>query len=306
MMKNLISSMTLESIYENLKNEGLKPRAKPIDTYDGPFPGGLVLDPSEKGFLGLYKDGLMGAAGEYDTGETNPYDENKTHKEVFNYLRSLNHTFHVDNYYDCEDRAFWTMAHVRNKFPNFPIGIISGKVKYVNNQEHALIVLWYKKGPELHYSYWDPKKPGFVPIDSIEPGNIKAVIAFPLGLDKVAPIPGTLPSLRGKVLIFDNKRLIYHLDDISEYLVNEIEKKNCVDDKDYYDRALWTFVHVRRYFAGCLYGFAIGIRDGGTSYENIFLYKDGEDWKKKYWNPCADGGNGKFEESDMEPKMVFI
>lgn len=291
----------LQNVHKQLK--GLDPYVDPIEIYDDDVPRRIKpsLEVVESGFIYMDVASIKKGAGIYY----------KCMSKVKEYLKSLKqfNQHHVDHYYDCEDRAFWTMAHLRYKFPGFPVGVVSSK-----NKEHAVNVIWYRHKNEktnkitYKYKYWDPKAGEC----DEKFGDITAVIGFPIDENRidpkrVAPIPKEgMKPLDKKIIAFDRKRLIYDIDKIEYYLRNKIytQKNGCKDHHDSkhtgvnakrwtdYDEALWTFVHVRRAFPGCPIGVVIGKRGEKNSYENIIWYqvKEGNTttYPYKLWDPLLN------------------
>lgn len=322
--------------YKLLENAGLKPRIEPIKIFPGDVPERLGLRfKRDSGFTGMDVDYIKTHADRYK-GHTNPYEKDKGLPDsIFSYLYGLNHKNHVNVYYDCEDRAFWTMAHVRHRFPGFPIGMISGVAAEggpgLTGERHALNVLWWYDETVKSYvcSYWDPILDRFVKGINQK----KAVIGFPLGAGRYDPIPNNIDPLDNTLIAFDEKRLIYPLDGnggVSEYLENKTyenpgeckDPHNSIYDKkslDFqnrwkrYDEALWTFVHVRRAYPGCPIGVAIGTIDGKKVYVNIIWGSDGSgSIIHKYWNPAFEHDDksgeysGKFISGPISLNTVFI
>jgi hypothetical protein len=338
----------LETICNSLP-QGLKPHANPIQEFPNDVPMIMGLKKTDRGYLGLHLSDFEQAINKYSDNKNNPYSQ------VFSYLKSLNHKFHVPIWYDCEDRALWTMAHVRNRFPGLPIGIISGVAPggALSGQRHAFNILWWRKKDKILYSLWDPVLDDFYEIEDFQNkiGEMRAIIAFPPSVDRnerMNPITERYPSLfplsskeKGHIIPFDERRLIYPFSGekgLGKYLQDNDtgdatsynsapchEKHDSVDGrgsdvyKDWfrdYDRALWSFVHVRRAYPGCPVGLAIGKRrkrPGGmlwASYENIIWFRKGDakngEITYKYWKPGENSGEGKFSEIDMDSLKTII
>lgn len=311
--------------YTLLKNAGLEPRIEPIALFKADVPQRLGLKKTDSGFIGMDVTYIKNYADLYIS-NTDPYEQDKD--GVFSYLYGLNHKREAKTLYDCEDRAFWAMAHARHKFPGLPICVVSGIAMEggpgMTGVPHALIGLWWHKKnggvDEYVCSFFDPMLGRFV--KGIK--DIKAVIGFPIDSERWHPIPESIGSLDGKVIAFDEYRLIYPLDGengISDYLINKRyeEPGNCKDPHDSiydkkspnfrnrwrdYDKALWEFVHLRHDYAGSPIGVAIGERGGIPAYEIIIWYIDESGRiSHKYWSPVSDG----FQSTDMDTlKTIFI
>jgi hypothetical protein len=156
------------------------------------FPPGLTGTPKgntglDEGFIHAYSLGWVP-----EPGNTTP--------KVLDYLASLDYGVYELPIWDCEDLAFWGVAHVRHRFPGCPIGIASGTA-YRENQwvGHAVIILWDTddKGnisKSSKYYFFDP--------DRIKSGNpilkegtefkMELVVPFPMGQTYS---PQTIPPL---------------------------------------------------------------------------------------------------------------
>ncbi len=155
-----------------------------------------------------------------------PYRE----KMIQKFLGLLDYNSYVPEYYDCEDRALWGMAHVRQKFIGCPIGIVDGIAEYpeLSDRQHAIIVFWYEAATETGYEYryklWDPLPKSGTSIGEItlDPKSgfhsPQKVIAFPIGNGQV-DVPFIKDFFRNSLwptdikfsVQFDNKYLEYPL-----------------------------------------------------------------------------------------------
>ena len=176
---------------------------------------------------------------------------------VIAYLKKLDFGNYVDTYYDCEDRAFWGVAHVRHRFPGVPIGVASGIVPsghpLLRGKDpgtkiaHAIIILWYNGKRGLEYLHWDPlpvsvgggKKVPYGKVNLPGLDEVASITAFPIGRgpdETTTPVTSDkFVSLDGSALIFDKDRLIYPLRDggkgILEYLMGKQYETKCDDMK---------------------------------------------------------------------------
>lgn len=283
----------IKSVFGNLVSD-------PIDTIDifsrdkmPKGPDGKKLRPVTSGFTtGLSDDDRIMMA--HKIGKVN--DKDKSPNKVLHYLDTIDNNRYVDEYYDCEDRALWVMAHVRNRFVGEPIAVGSGKTKLGEGdphpgEDHARIILWYIEDGKLEHLYWEPEpKQNGRPFGVVgELGQVKSIIAFPISpighKSDLSPFKELdYDPLNGQIIIFDSRRMIYKLREnsprlgILDYLNNKIWENSCVEllsgvghdkvalskqNEDLgmwrdYDRALWAFVHTRRIFPGCPVGVAIG------------------------------------------------
>jgi len=257
-----------------------------------------------------------------DPGRVKVYDID----DVMDYLGSLKYADYIRVYHDCEDRAFWGMAHARHRFPGLAIGVASGEavegpIADLPDKRHAVIVLWYQGEKELEPVFWDPlpQHQG-----TVEFSNIRSILAFPIGSGpyKASPL-GNFTPLNNQALVFDERRIVYRKDDILSYLRGkqyESGDHRCAEDhttpytrslermwRDY-DDALWAFVHVRRDYVGCPVG--VAIRDptpGRTSDAVIIIWHQKDESKENdsltytYWDTI-----GKREVPDFRPKVIFV
>ena len=201
----------------------MPPRTSPLEVgrdINGEMPGTTVYVPS----------GVLGIDTREDFMET--YDVNT----VIQYLGNLDFDTHIPEYYDCEDRAFWGVAHARYRFPGLPIGVVSGHTSQnhpIPNQDHAVIVMWQSVGRD-NQGKAILKPILYDPLPNLPTGynrlvdnfaTVKSVIGFPVG-DNIPPIEGReLVPLNNTAIVFDIKRIIYplHTDDemgIMDYLKN--------------------------------------------------------------------------------------
>lgn len=247
-----------------------------------------------------------------------------TKDEFMDYLQTLDFGEHIPEYYDCEDRAFWGMAHARFKYPGCLIGVAGGYAEYVKSKDkrHAVNIFWYNGPDGLESVLWDPienektkKSKGELKGGKSGFHDIKIVISFPTNLKK--------SSLKrfGGIFKLDTKRLIYETKPekedgpgVLEYLEKELYNKGkfkCREKHDTSDfgafkerwtdedQALWAFAHVRRYYPGCSVGVAIGRpKSGGSSAVLAIWPKRGG---PRYWDPKT-----KKEAVSFDPKVVFV
>jgi len=221
--------------------------------------------------------------------------------DIIAYLKKINYGEYISTIWDCEDRAFWGVAHVRRRFSGCPIGIASGKAKIGGAEvQHAVIILWCpdehgKISESSRYIYFDPDKNS--PIDE---ASFTPELIVPFSVDKtrskqkIPPLNGAgfEKPLEGVYFIWD-----YHHDwsiDINKVKQYVIEQENLKFSEKYKsgceelaaggqgsqeevhkvmdkiaasslwskeDRALWAFAHVRRKFKGFPIGMALSNDD---------------------------------------------
>lgn len=259
---------------------------------------------------------------------------------VINILESLHYGTHVPEFYDCEDRAFWGVAHVRNAFPGCPVGVISGKAAYMNNENHAIVMFFIKENNKFKLVLYDPiKKHGEVELnDQTGFHSVMSAVAFPICDKPVGELFRGHPrhqlgsESRKDFLIFDANRLIYPLRRENKGILDYLEKdlfiegsRKCPDIGKHhkpktqaelitfarnwhdYDRALWYFAHVRRDYPGCRVGVGIvGPEDGKDESNSVLVIWHNE--KDMPGNPiCWDPRTKKirtFEETGV--KFIFV
>jgi len=259
---------------------------------------------------------------------------------VIEYLSKLNYGVHWPEFWDCEDRAFYGVAHARRMFPGIPIGVAEGIALEgpAEGQDHAVIILWYKNGKDtLDHTFFEPllknnKKFGEVKFPKTYPSPPVRITAFPSDT-KRPDIKDTIPPLnkytrlKDRSVAFDNKRLLYRTrtDDglgILDYLENKIYEKECPDIANHTvanqaaldlfwkdaDKALWSCVHVRRAYPGMPIGVAIGKPvEGDATAVNILWYREGDKEngaiKMLYWDP-QEGDKGAIVK--FEPRVTFM
>jgi len=255
------------------------------------------------------------------------------------YLVNIDFTKHIPNYYDCEDRAFWGIAHLRHAFPGCPVGVASGyalegPVASQSDKAHAVIILWYIENDKFNYVFWDPL-PGCQL--EIKRFNSQIVIAFPMGLNqpsssdpaplRTVPVSSRLlPNPQGiPIVIFDDKRMIYKFNTPDEkglldYLKKAKYENECVDFSEHtirdptafyeepnrkwrhYDQALWAFAHVRRSYPGCPVGLAINRHKEPFSALVIWRPQGGV----VYWNPDPDPNKRGIINDNDKPELILV
>lgn len=236
--------------------------------------------------------------------------------DVVTFLSGLDYGTYIEEYYDCEDRAFWAMAHARHRYPGFPIGVASGKATTGRfaGKEHAVVVLWYEGGG-LKTKYWDPD--GKTEIDPLS--DVMSITSYPIGYkEDTTPPVNEYKRLNDEVLLFDPTRLIYPLKG-DKGLLNYLKKMPyddvcAADHKIYaqkvfdrfwksYDAALWAFIHVRRAYVGCPVGVAIGKpHTAVVIWYNENDQEDG-DLKHMFWDPLNPR---KDDFPGFTPSMIFV
>jgi hypothetical protein len=231
--------------------------------------------------------------------------------------------FHkATDHWDCDDKAFWAIAHARRKFTGLPMAIAegTGRVGGVAGQPHAIVVIWREKDPvnhEIEHIYYDPALPGLdrVILDKTNGfGPIERITAFPISkrsagiiidpLDKIGKdFFGHSITMDAFVRFYPMKGKDNNGVGVLDFLENGLHDKSCIDkdshgdlnpDDIFYtdaDSALWTFVHVRRSFPGCAIGVALGIPvDGASQAVNMIWEHRGK--KSFLWDPKINNGKG--------------
>lgn len=247
--------------------------------------------------------------------------------KIIDYLKEIDYGDYEAEIYDCEDRAFWGIAHVRHMYPGFPIGMAQGKAQppYYNNEDHALIILWYRIGRISKYTYFDQESlEEIAPSDGIfgkDQEFLDIVIGFPDDKTgkgfKPLPFP-SLTQIKGRKSIgLDFVHEFYPKEDLIDYLVNQTYEKHCLgiapDGKlmshgtmdplnfDVYwksnpdDKALWAYAHLKRKFLGAPVGLALGNKNSTI----FIIYKDNGKQQTVYWD-----FNGEVK--DFDAKLILI
>jgi hypothetical protein len=289
-------------------NSKMKPVVPPIDIVNSII---RVKDFPSLTLIGAGATGL-------NTGTVmQPYNLEDVKKE----LKKLNFGNFIKVYYDCEDRAFWGLAHLRHNLPGIPAGIASGfavegPVSELPDKSHAVLIIWYRDGGELKSIYYDPlpEYQGEVKFDP------RIFISFPIGLQgdpMPSPVPSNYHYINNNLVIFDESRMVYELRrgdqkglldylERGEYetackeshkiLLNENEFGSLWRD---YDRSLWAFSHIRRAYPGCMAGIAVGNPIDGRSFSTVILWD--KDLTNRYWDPWTTKEVKKFT-----PMKVFV
>ena len=286
--------------------------------------------------------GFFGVAGGTTMFDTDFKDMNilQDKQAVIDILESLHYGTYVPEFYDCEDRAFWGAAHVRNAIPGYPIGVISGKAAYMQNQDHAIVMFFVKEDNKLKLVLYDPiKAHGEVKLNN-QTGfhSVMSTVAFPICDKPVGQLFTGHPKYQlgdkshKDFLIFDNKRLIYPLRKQNNGILDYLERgfRKCPDmDKHHksetpadritfkenwhdYDKALWYFVHVRRDYPGCPVGIGIispdDVKGGSNSVLAIWNSGREKDVDGKlmpnpiYWDPETK----KIRTKGTDIKFIFV
>ncbi|MDD4651362.1 MAG: hypothetical protein PHQ34_03940 [Methanothrix sp.] len=220
--------------------------------------------------------------------------------DIIAYLKIVDYGQYIPTIWDCEDRSFWGVAHVRHRFSGCPIGVASGKAKRNGKEvQHAVIILWCpdehgKISESSRYIYFDPDTKGVISEASFTPELI-----VPFSVDKTRS-KQTIPPLNGAgfekplnnvYFIFDyHHEWSFDINKIIQYVIeqehlkfSEKYRSGCeelavggqgtqevhkVIDKiaasslwSKEDRALWAFAHVRRKFKGFPIGMALSNDD---------------------------------------------
>jgi len=209
-----------------------------------------------------------------------------TKDEILNYLKSP--TLHFDeqvaDVYDCEDNAFWGVAHTRGKFTGAPMAVAIG---YQDGEKHAVIVFWVKDKNNYNPQYFDPRIK-----DSIGTFDAKMVVPFPAYRPHSGGSRNDLQPYdkfswaEDRALVLDNSYDLIDPDlfeDIVEYLKKRAygEYPGLGDPyQSIEDRVLWDFVHLRREYKGAAIGMAFGTlktSKGPYDHAMIVLWDDKEE-----------------------------
>jgi len=285
-------------------NNKMRPIIQPIDTWD------TIIKVPELPTIGAGATGL-------NTGSImHPYPIETVEDE----LKNLNFSNYIKVFHDCEDRAFWGFAHLRHRFPGIPVGVASGfavegPVSEMADKSHAVILLWYRERGELKHVYWDPL-PGYQGEVKFDPSIF---ITFPIGkseIPMVNPVPTDYYRINNNTIVFDERRMVYELrtgdkKGLLDYLERGDYDTACKESHEIfnkpdfpekwrdYDRALWAFAHIRRDYAGCPVGVAIGNPGNGKSYSAVILWD--KNLSVHYWDPIT-----KKEDPAFKPRIAFV
>jgi hypothetical protein len=254
--------------------------------------------------------------------------------DVIAYLKRLDYGAYIPTIWDCEDRAFWGVAHVRHRFSGCPIGIASGKAKIGGEEvQHAVIILWCpdehgKISESSRYIYFDPDKNSEIDKTSFTP---ELIVPFSVNKtklkQKIPPLndAGFEKPLDGVYFIWDyHHDWSFNINEVTQYVIgqeklkfSEKYKSGCeefaagcqghqedvhkVMDKNAAkmfwskeDRAFWAFAHVRRKFKGFPVGMALSNDDAVL----ILWEKPSSKWVYLHLN---DGIIANFS-----PRLVWV
>lgn len=220
--------------------------------------------------------------------------------DVLHYLHSLDYGKHVDNLYDCEDRAFWGIAHARSRFPGQPMAVAIGNVVGgpFDGQNHAVIAFWAKDKGLYKNFYFDPEgKVSWVP--KVKGGLVnfdtKILIPYPVyrpnsGSGKQRDLPPFDQfTWKSGAVILDRSYKLFDASSIKKmmdflrnkrYGITEIPIDSNLSslfsslwENSIEDRVLWAFAHARREFIGYAIGMAFGtIVKNRSDYASLVLW----------------------------------
>jgi hypothetical protein len=197
------------------------------------------------------------------------------------------------------------------------------KVGTFREQEHAVIVFWYKDqqiGDELLYKYFDPDFP-----DVVDDFDTLVLVPFPpyrpgqsgvlQGIEPFGNFEwGRQGSGKG-VLVLDPVHVIKPIEDIEAYLkdfryerciepADEDEKKIFKDYRSPEDYVFWAFIHARREseFMGAPIGMALGKAVEGNlrdkDFAVIVLWEDYETYT--FWDLYQK------REVNFDPRFIIV
>jgi hypothetical protein len=227
--------------------------------------------------------------------------------DVNNFLSKIDYGPYIKLLYDCDNRAYWGLAHLRHRFPGIPSGMISTTNE--KGEPHA-VIMYYVKGSNQPICF-DPNGP-----KPVRCKEASSAIAFPLphlGEASNSTPPFTKLKVQNNIGFFYNESyFIYPKQAIIDYLTNRGYDQHCQtrpkqeDHAIYYpiefqsgglwtsyDDALWALVHLRRQFPGCAVGVARGTKVDGVSSSTIIIYYYQNDVKTIkpaycYWDTKAN------------------
>jgi hypothetical protein len=202
----------------------------------------------------------------------NPY-------EVLACLQECDYEPHKNDVYDCEDRAFWGIAHARRKFPGQPMAAAFGKAR--SGENHAVIVFWSKVGKDKYvHHFFDPEGSRKGKTEKVAGGGVnggklidnfdtKILVPFPMWrpesetrkeLEQQEPGDFEGFTYRSGAAVLDGSYTLFDynsLKNIVDYLENFGEQPS----SDFWrieEKVLWAWVHARREFKGYAIGMAFG------------------------------------------------
>jgi len=263
------------------------------------------------------------------TGMWSDYVHAHNPNDVVNYLQSLDYGSHVDNVYDCEDRAFWGIAHARSRFPGQPMAAAIGKAVGgpFDGQNHAVIAFWAKDRNIYKNFYFDPevKVSGSAKVKGdLVNFDTKILVPFPMwrknsksGKQEELPPFNKGFSYQSGAAVLDRSYTLFNADSHNK-MMDFLEKKSYgmpkgPSDPDLSslfdthwmkiveDRVLWVFVHARRKFKGYATGMAFGsmARDN-ADYALLVI------WNDKGEPLLYDIETGLIKSSDFKARTVIV
>lgn len=240
---------------------------------------------------------------------------------------------HVDNLWDCEDRAFMGAAYLRCMLPGQPTAVALGiAVEPFAGQKHAVIVFWAedRNGKFINF-FFDPEasigRP--VKVGDLVKFNTKKIVPFPAFMphekhtvQKVLP-PFDNFSYANGALVLDREYTLIDSEmakTIVEYIKNrDYGKLPGPKDPlqsdifwDFFtcsiaDRVLWAFAHARQRFKGYAIGMALGTLFGTTDHAAIVLFGEHNDHIfVDIGNPDGTVKGGKMKAGQFEPRILIV
>ncbi len=203
---------------------------------------------------------------------------------VLNTLQDLTYDPYQTEYYDCEDRAFWGLAHIRSKFPAIPAAVAIGIAvdSPFTGQPHAVIAFWTFKNNKYEVNFYDPevKNSDRAKVGDLVKFDTKMVVSYPVyrpnfgfGHQEELPPFEKFVYTNGAMVLDRNYDLIdpESSKKIMDYLGNKrygdsptpddpnlmglfhTHRENIIED-----RVLWAWVNARREFKRRAIGMAFG------------------------------------------------
>ena len=221
---------------------------------------------------------------------------------------------HVEDKWDCDDRAFVGVAAVRFWLPGCPVGIAVG---HSGNVQHAVVVYWFqdnnKKWIHKYFEPWDKK-------EAVGFNDDKSIIAFPLfrqdfsqeSTDSLGMgLLKKFTRVENKSFCYDKGQDFSRFDEIESFLkarnFGKLPEDTTFKDlrKDYYDPEdllLWVRQEVRRRFIDSPIGVAFGIKNK-SPYATLVLWKSADD--PRIWDVNRQI-NGEIKESEFTARAIII
>jgi len=244
-----------------------------------------------------------------------PHDKDPSIEDVKEFMKKLVMPAYIDQFWDCEDMAFYAIAKARCRYPCMPMGIAVGVIKDTT-ENHALVILWDKNFSRAEY--YDPQRKDTMDF------NAKVIIPFPChGKRSAGNIPGTgaLSFLdKGGAFCFDSyydfssEKIVKAKEFLKKGGLEECEEKTMkeccppsVYKKSYSecDRMVSWFINFRKEedLRGAPIGIAFGRWKDAIDQAYLCFWED-SDQRPSYWSPNARVP--KDQETNFKPNIIIV